>query len=129
MDDRLLKTFYKIRIKYLERKDGAPYGNDNAKGPHKKHSRNIGSEERKKICKRIVGQTSSQGVKIKKIAPHALDRVGERLISVGRVEKLLASEDVRPDKKHADRKVYHHKGCNLVLSDSGDIITVFWGGK
>ena len=109
--------------------DGAPYGNKNAAGPHKKKGatgRRLSDTERKKIEERLAGQKSSKGTVVTAVSSHAFDRVGERMISIPRIEQMLASTDTKPDKTHADRTIYDIKGSRLVLADNGTIISVMW---
>lgn len=112
--------------------DGAPKGNQNAAGPHKKKGSGgykVSKEQREKITKRLVGQKSSKGTEVKAVSDHAFDRVGQRMISPGRIEKMLASTDTKPDKTHPDRTVYDIEGSRLVLSDDGTVVSVMWRKK
>lgn len=112
---------------------GPPLGNQNAAGPHKgagqSKGRFVSYKERRKIEARLNGQVSSQGTTVKRVSDHAFDRVGGRMISVGRIEKMLQSNNVSRDKDYADRKVYDIPGSRLVLSDDGTIVTVMWRKK
>ena len=110
--------------------DGAPPGNQNAAGPHKgkggNTGRHVGKAEREKIKNRFVGTTTSQGTKITGVSDHAFDRLGGRLMSPGRMQKMLDSTDVKPDKTFPDRKLYDIPGSRMVVSDSGVIVTMMW---
>ena len=109
--------------------DGAPIGNQNAAGPHKGAGHKGGrlsKEEKAQITKRLVGKESSQGTVVSRISSHAFDRIGERRISMGRIENMLASTDVSEAHDAPDRKCYDFPGSRLVLSNEGVIITVMW---
>lgn len=105
--------------------DGAPKGNQNAAGPHKRT--HLSAADKKSYEKRIVGQKTSDGVTITKFWSHAFDRIAERNISKGQIEKMLQSDRVSPDKTHPERNCYDIKGKRLVVdTKTGEIITVEW---
>lgn len=109
--------------------DGAPVGNQNAKGPHKKSGGKgyvVSAKERKKLNERFKGVKSSKGTVVKEFSDHAFDRVGGRAISAGRIQKMLDSTDTKPDKSLPDRTLYDFDGSRLVLADDGTIVTVMW---
>ena len=91
-----------------------------------KGGRPLSDAEKKKYTDRLVGQKTSQGVAVTGIWDHAFGRQGERKMSIGRVEKMLQSSNVSPDKTHSDRKCYDIKGSRLVLNDKGEIVSVMW---
>ena len=75
----------------------------------------------------IVGKTTSDGVTVKGISSHAFDRIAQRKISPGRINQMIASPNVSPDKKHPTRRCYDIKGSRLVLdTKTGDIVTIEW---
>ena len=119
------------KVKMRDNKfDGAPLGNQNAAGPHRSSGggkgRTVGKAEREKISNRFVGKTTSNGTKITKISDHAFDRLGGRLMSPGRMQRMIDSTDVKPDAQHADRKVYDIPGSRMVIADNGTIVTMMW---
>lgn len=90
-----------------------------------------GSGTRGKIAERLVGQTTSDGVKITGVSGHAFDRLGGRKISTGRVEKMLQSTDIKPGHTEATR-CYDIPGSRMVVDvKTGNVVTVMWrrGGK
>ena len=106
-------------------KDGAPEGNDNAKGPHKRSK--LSKKDQDRYKKRIVGKKTSDGVEVKRFSePHAFDRIAQRNISMKKIEDMLASDKVSPDKTYPDsRKCYDIEGMRLVLDvTDGTIVTV-----
>lgn len=113
-------------IKEDQDRPGAPDNNTNAKGPHKKRGHILSPKERKKLSKRLVGQTSSKGITVSGISKHCFDRVGQRMMSPNRIEQMLASSNTKPDPKHKDRTLYDIPGSRLVLSDDGTIVSVMW---
>lgn len=105
--------------------DGAPEGNDNAKGPHKRSK--LSKKDQDRYKKRIVGKKTSDGVEVKRFSePHAFDRIAQRNISMKKIEDMLASDKVSPDKTYPDsRKCYDIEGMRLVLDvTDGTIVTV-----
>ena len=103
--------------------DGAPKGNRNAAGPHKRS--HLSEVDKQKYTKRIVGQKTSDGVTVTGFIDHAFDRVAQRNISMGQIEQMLRSNQVSPDKTYPDRNCYDIKGKRLVLDKkTGEIITV-----
>lgn len=109
--------------------DGAPYGNQNAAGPHQANGqggRKISAKEMQKYKDRFVGTKSSKGTVVTDISNHAFDRMGERLVSPGRIQNMLDSTNTKPDPKHPDRTLYDIKGSRLVLADDGTIVTMMW---
>lgn len=90
-----------------------------------------GSGSREKIAERLIGQTTSDGVKITGVSGHAFDRLGGRKISTGRVEKMLQSTDIKPGHTEATR-CYDIPGSRMVVDvKTGNVVTVMWrrGGK
>lgn len=109
--------------------EGMKWGEHHASNKKKNGKRTgykLSDEQRKKMEKRFVGTVSSQGVTIKQISPHAFDRVGQRTISAGRIQKMLESGNVKPDKKYPDRTVYDIPGSRLILAQDGTIVSVMW---
>lgn len=89
-------------------------------------SSSSGSDARSKITKRLVGQTTSDGVKITGVSGHAFDRLGGRKISTGRVEKMLQSKDVKPGHTPTTR-CYDIPGSRMVVDvKTGNVVTVMW---
>ena len=105
--------------------DGAPHGNNNAAGPHKRQ--HLSSADKERYSKRIVGQTTSDGVKVTGFSGHAFDRIAQRNLSPKRIEDMLSSSEVSPDKNHPTRRCYDTKGSRLVLDyTNGTIVTIEW---
>lgn len=115
--------------------DGGPgsgnFGHEGVSGQRGGSKATMSKKERQKVSKRLVGKTTSDGVKIKRVSDHAFDRIGGRAISVGRIEKTLASADVKPG--HSSRTtVYDAPGSRVVVDhENGTIVSVMWrsGGK
>lgn len=108
-----------------EQEDGAPAGNQNAAGPHKR--KHLSPADKARYTKRIVGQTTSDGVKITGFSGHAFDRVAQRNVSAKRIEAMIRSAKVSQDKKHPNRRCYDVKGSRLVLDHTtGTIVTIEW---
>ena len=105
--------------------DGAPRFNKNAAGPHKKS--HLSKADKEKYSKRIVGQKTSDGITVTKFSNHAYDRIAQRNISMGQIEKLLQSSNIVPDKTYPDRNCYDIPGKRLVLNkNTGEIVTIEW---
>ena len=105
--------------------DGAPKGNDNAAGPHKRSY--LSSSDKARYRNRIVGQKTSDGVQVKGFSDHAFDRIAQRNLSPKRIEDMLRSQDVSPDKTYQNRRCYDVKGSRLVLDHTtGTIVTIEW---
>lgn len=105
--------------------DGAPKGNDNAAGPHKRS--HLSSSDKARYRNRIVGQKTSDGVQVKGFSDHAFDRIAQRNLSPKRIEDMLRSQDVSPDKTYQNRRCYDVKGSRLVLDHTtGTIVTIEW---
>ena len=105
--------------------DGAPFGNQNAAGPHKRS--HLSKADKEKYEKRIVGQITSDGVKVTGFSDHAFDRIAQRNLSPKRIETMLASNDISPDRTHPNRRCYDTDGSRLVLDfTDGTIVTVEW---
>lgn len=104
--------------------DGAPNGNQNAAGPHKRWK--MSEAEKTKSRKRLIGQRTSDGVEIKSVRDHALDRSTQRNISMKQIEAMMSSKKVTPDKQYPNsRRCYDIKGKRLVVDyEVGEIITV-----
>ena len=47
-------------------------------------------------------------------------------MSAGRIQKMIDSEDVIPDKVYPDRKLYNIEGSRMVIGDDGVIISIMW---
>ena len=75
-------------------KDGAPKGNDNAAGPHKRS--HLSNSDKARYRNRIVGQKTSDGVQVKGFSDHAFDRIAQRNLSPKRIEDMLRSQNVSP---------------------------------
>lgn len=105
--------------------DGAPVGNQNAAGPHRRS--HLSAADKEKYSERLIGLTTSAGTEVKAITGHAFDRIAERRISVSRIEDMIKNGKVSPDKTHPDRHVYDIPGSRMVLNyETGTIITVEW---
>ena len=105
--------------------DGAPKGNDNAAGPHKRS--HLSSSDNARYRNRIVGQKTSDGVQVKGFSDHAFDRIAQRNLSPKRIEDMLRSQNVSPDKTYQNRRCYDVKGSRLVLDHTtGTIVTIEW---
>lgn len=105
--------------------DGAPDGNRNAAGPHKRS--HLSKADTERYSKRLVGQKTSDGITVSKITPHAFDRIAQRNLSAARIEDMLRSSNVSPDKNHPNRRCYDTKGSRLVLDHTdGTIVTIEW---
>lgn len=103
--------------------DGAPKGNKNAEGPHRRN--HLSEADKRSYTKRIVGQTTSDGIKVTKFSDHAYDRVAQRNVSKAQIEQMIHSENIVPDKQFPDRNCYDIKGKRLVLNKkTGEIVTV-----
>ena len=105
--------------------DGAPKGNDNAAGPHKRS--HLSSSDKARYRNRIVGQKTSDGVQVTGFSDHAFDRIAQRNLSPKRIEDMLRSQNVSPDKTYQNRRCYDVKGSRLVLDHTtGTIVTIEW---
>ncbi len=118
-------TFSSIIKSKETTEDGAPEGNDNAKGPHKRSK--LSQADKDAYNKRIIGKKTSDGVEIKMFNdPHAYDRIAQRNISKKKIEDMLASSKVSPDKTYPKtRRCYDIPKMRLVVDiTTGTIVTV-----
>lgn len=105
--------------------DGAPKGNQNAAGPHQRS--HLSKADQEKYTKRIVGQKTSDGITVTGFWNHAFDRIAQRNMSMGQIEKLLQNGQVSPDKTYPNRNCYDVPGKRLVLDkNTGEIVTIEW---
>lgn len=105
--------------------DGGP-----GSGRYPKGSGKLSSSEKNRIKKRIIGYTTSEGTKIKRISNHAFDRIGGRKISPGRIEKTLSSTIKEPGHSPDTTKHYYNNGAAIVNNKTGTLVTYMWtGGK
>ena len=103
------------------------YNHEGVPGHRGGSKRKLSKAEMSKIRKRFIGSKTSDGVEITNIWNHAFDRIGERKISSGRIQKMLESSKVSPDKTHSNRRVYDIPGSRLVVDvEKGEIVTVEW---
>ena len=90
----------------------------------------MSAKDKAKYDRRIKGKKTSDGVEVKKISGHAYDRIAERRISPKRIEDMLSSANVTPDKTYPDRRCYDVPGSRLVLNHkTGEIVTIEWRRK
>lgn len=115
--------------------DGGPgsgnFGHGGRKGQVGGSSGSLSPAEKGKITKRLVGQSTHDGVMIKSVSAHAFDRIGGRKISVGRVEKMMSQGKVSPGHT-PDTRCYDADGSRMVLNtQTGNIVSIMWrtGGK
>ena len=105
--------------------DGGP-----GSGRYPKGSGKLSASEKNRIKKRIIGYTTSEGTKIKRISNHAFDRIGGRKISPGRIEKTLSSTIKEPGHSPDTTKHYYNNGAAIVNNKTGTLVTYMWtGGK
>ena len=120
-------------IKSQENIDGGSgsgnHGHEGRPGQKGGSSRRLPQNERNKIIKRLKGNTTHDGVTIKRVSEHAFDRLGGRMISVGRVDKMIAGGVTSPGNKPHTR-CYDINGSRMVVDyESGTVVTVMWRKK
>ena len=113
------------RIKEKTYLDGAPYGNKNAVGHHKKKGKKMTDEDKKQYEKRLVGLKASDGIEVKSISKHAFDRLEGRLMSVGRVERTITNGKAGNGNTPGTR-TYDIEGSRAVLNKDGNLVSVMW---
>ena len=130
---KLLTNSKNIDTMYVttSNQDGGPGSGRYPKGSGEKNKKTprLSEKDKSKYNKRVVGLETSTGQKIKKISNHAYQRIAERKISVGRIEKTLKSKDFDNPGKEPGTIDYFTKGCKISVADDGTIKTVMWGGQ
>lgn len=130
IDKSAFSSIIKSKDNTEETDGGAGSGNHNHEGVPGQQGgskRRLSSQEKAKIKKRFVGTKTSDGVEIKSFRDHAFDRIAERKISNGRIQKMLESSEVSQDKTHPERRVYDVPGSRMVVDiDKGEIVTFEW---
>lgn len=127
------KSAKKDTIKYQATTvDGGPgSGNHGHKGrPGQKggSEHSLGPKEREKVEKRLVGQTTHDGVEIRSVSEHAFDRIGGRKMSMGRIDRMRTEGVANPGNRPHTR-CYDIEGSRMVIdTDSGNVMTVMWRG-
>lgn len=113
---------YNTRYDEKRKQDGpgAPIGNQNAKGPHKKKYSNS------KLAKQLVGKSTGDGRKIKAMGQHADDEARDRKIYYPSIANALAQ---KPKKSYKNRSVYDFRGTRVVVEDDVIITVVDRRGK
>lgn len=82
-----------------------------------------------KTVERLTGKKTSDGVEIKDVSHHALQRTTQRRISNGRIEKAL-SQGVVSEGSTQGTRYYDYDGSRVVVNvDTGTIVTVMWRMK
>lgn len=117
-----------------ETMDGGPgsgnFNHQGVKGQRGGSKPQLSEKDKAKYDRRIKGKKTSDGVEVKNISGHAYDRIAERRISPKRIEDMLSSAKVSPDKTHPDRSCYDVPGSRLVLNHkTGEIVTIEWRRK
>ena len=93
------------------------------------NARSSSQTKREKITKRLVGQTTHDGIEIKSISKHAFNRIAGRKISMGRIEKMITTGKVS-NGNQPDTKVYDIDGSRMVIdSKTGTVISIMWRNK
>ena len=86
----------------------------------------LSEKEKSKIQKKLVGQKTHDGIEIKSISNHAFDRIGERKMSIGRINRMRTEGKTSPG-NNPNTRCYDVDGSRMVLdTNSGNIITVMW---
>lgn len=112
--------------------DGGPgsgnHGHEGVKGQRGGSKPRLSAKDKAKYDRRIKGKKTSDGVEISNIRGHAYDRIAERRISPKRIEDMLASTKVSPDKTYPEsRRCYDVPGSRLVVDFVvGEIVTIEW---
>ncbi len=115
--------------------DGGPgrgnFGHEGRKGQVGGSGGSLGQKEKDKIVKRLVGQSTHDGVVIRSVSAHAFDRIGGRKLSVGRIDSMRTQGTISPGHQ-PDTRCYDVPGSRMVINTkTGNVITVMWrrGGK
>ncbi len=115
--------------------DGGPgsgnFGHEGRKGQVGGSGGSLGQKEKDKIAKRLVGQSTHDGVVIRSVSAHAFDRIGSRKLSAGRIDSMRTQGAVSPGHQ-PDTRCYDVPGSRMVINTkTGNVITVMWrrGGK
>ena len=89
----------------------------------------MSQKEKAKISKRLIGQKTHDGVKIRYVSDHAFDRLGGRKLSVGRAERMLKEGKVSQGNTEETR-CYDIPGSRMVIDvKHGGIVSVMWRGR
>lgn len=101
--------------------DGAPYGNQNAAGPHKKSLK-------QKLDEALIGQKTSNGLEIKSYSSHAKMRFGQRHVKPKKALEALQNPDYTlPGNEGEGNRTVYVKGRTRVIfdNDEQEIKTVY----
>ena len=117
-----------VKIKLSNNTDGgAGSGNHGHKGiPGQKggSAPRMSNKEKAKFLRRLVGFKTSDGITITGITDHAFERIAERRISVGRIEKTLTNGEIC-NGNTANRNTYDYDNGRVVVdSKNGNIVTI-----
>lgn len=127
------KSAQKDTIKYQETiEDGGPgsgnHGHKGRPGQQGGSEHSLSPKEKARIKKRLVGQMTHDGVKIRSISEHAFDRIGGRKMPVGRIDKMR-TEGVPSPGNRPHTRCYDIDGSRMVIdTESGNVMTVMWRG-
>ena len=81
-------------------------------------------ERKAQIEKKLIGKKTSDGVKIKKVSKHALDRIANRGISDASINRLMTTTKTTAGNT-ARTRCYEAKGCRMVVdTKSGTVVSV-----
>lgn len=109
-------------------KGSGNFNHEGVKGQRGGSKAKLSAKDKRKYESRLKGKKTSDGVEIKSIRSHAFDRIAERRISPKRIENMLESSKVTPDKTYPDsRRCYDVPGSRLVVDYKiGEIVTIEW---
>ena len=110
--------------------DGGPgsgnHGHKGVKGQQGGSARSLSPQEKQKLSKRFVGQTTHDGVEIKSVSSHAFDQIGVRKLSGGRIDNMVKNGAVSPGNT-PNTRCYDIPGSRMVLdTNTGNVVTVMW---
>ncbi len=114
--------------------DGGPgsgnFGHKGVQGQKGGSERRLNAKQKAKLAKRFVGQSTHDGVEIKSISKHAFDRTGGRLVSPGRIERMMKEGKTSPGNTENTR-CYDIPGSRMVIdTNTGNVVSIMWrGGK
>lgn len=105
--------------------DGAPYGNQNAAGPHNGQSSQKDYKAAREFTKAVKGTVAQNGVTVKEVSAHAGYRMKSRNITPEDLKDSLENPDsMYPgNSKHKDVTCFQKGKNRIVLSNTGNIVT------
>ncbi len=91
---------------------------------NKKGEKTLDSSERKRYDEILIGEKTSDGIKITRISSHAYDRAAQRLISPGEIRNVIKLK-ANQSRRDISCRYYQNSSMRVIVDhDNGVIVTV-----